>query len=404
MKKNRRTPGSRRKKRTYYVDNPHINELDWLTPAKKAEIQVHAVAVPKTPAVFAPSTVQAEAAEYSKPEIADQSQQLADHSVLGRPLTPGSVQSAALAQGAVQSEHVAHNAIHTEHLHPKAVLAHNWGAQSISREAKRVTDVTSGKLADVNAISFKLGRKSVQTIHIEEGAVQAEHLADKAVQAEHLAPGSVDSNHLQSSSVLEHHVTPGAITGDALQKGAVSWDHLAGELQGSLITGEVDGSQIKSGALSWDHFSEELQDTLAPAKELDGSMLLPGTVEMLHFTDDVQASIQSLHEMVELLQQANEVRQPAITPIRCDGDQPALQQFGRIPFLMHENSDITEATVTFDEPFSNPNYILVAMINHSAFYAVLKSQSSVSAVLEIAKLRQTDQNFGVISWIAIGSD
>ncbi|MFB5761650.1 WIAG-tail domain [Paenibacillus medicaginis] len=385
MKKNRRTPGSRRKKRPYYVDNPHINELDWLTPAKKAEMQVHAVAAPKTLTAFAPSTVQAEAAEYFKPEIADQSQQLADHSVLGRPLTPGSVQSAALAQEAVLSEHVAHNAIHAEHLQPKAVLAHNWGAQSISREAKRDTTVMSGKLADGNVISFKLGRKSVQSIHIEEGAVQAEHLADKAVQAEHLAPGSVDSNHLQSSSVLEHHITPDAITGDALQKGAVSWDH----------------------------FSEGLQDTLAPAKELDGSMLLPGTVEMSHLTVDVQASIQSLHEKVEHLQQANEVdslavteqpRQPAITPIRCAGDQPVLQQFGRIPFLMHENSDITEATVTFDEPFSNPNYILVAMINHSAFYAVLKSQSSVSAVLEIAKLRQTDQNFGVISWIAIGSD
>ncbi|MDP4098369.1 WIAG-tail domain [Paenibacillus sp. P96] len=504
MKKNKSTPGRKKRKRPlYYVDNPNVNELDWLQPIKKAEMQIHSVAMPRVPAEppepssannlpviqmavhesgaadkkpvdsiasiqnasfpSAPAVQVHELLEDKKASHMNQgfiytdnirntavngnkkapvsriltsdnfsngsaqsshrvnktigTSKLGEHAVISPKLAPKSVQSMHLADdsvsasslqaGAVQSEQVARNAIHSDHLQPKAVLARNLGAQSVSEEAIRDKAVTSSKLAEGSVTSTKLGtqavqgihlaersiqeghitddsihsghlqassilenhlapgsvtepairpesingdalkaecvtssklaRNSVKPVHIEEGAVRAEHLADKAVHVEHLAPGSVDSNHLQSSSVLERHITPGAITGDALRE---------------------------------------------------------GTVQMSHLADEVQASIQELHEKVELLHPTNEASHP----------QPAMQQFGRIPFFIHGTAEVTEVSVTFDEPFSSPNYTLVAMTNHSAFYAVLKSQSPASAVLEIAKLRRTDQNFGLISWIAIGSD
>ncbi|MFB5679246.1 WIAG-tail domain, partial [Paenibacillus terreus] len=296
-------------------------------------------------------------------------------------------------------------------------------------------------LASTLQDSLNLITDELDGSRIKAGTVSWEHLASTLQDSLNLITDELDGSRIKAGTVSWEHLAStlqdslnlitDKLDGSRIKTGAVSWEHLDSDLKDSLITDEVDGSQIKSGALSWDHFNEELQVNLTPPEELDGSKLLPGSVEMFHLADEVQSSIQSLHEKVELLQQANEelshqsavidstndfsdsltidevteqLQQPAITPIRCTEDQPPLQQFGRIPFLMHGNSDTTEVTITFDEPFSNPNYTLVAMTNHSAFYAVMKSQSSVSAVLEIAKLRRTDQNFGIISWIAIGID
>ncbi|WP_435924573.1 WIAG-tail domain [Paenibacillus sp. DYY-L-2] len=59
--------------------------------------------------------------------------------------------------------------------------------------------------------------------------------------------------------------------------------------------------------------------------------------------------------------------------------------------------------VTFEEPFANSQYVLVATPNQPAYYATLKEQTPEMAVLEVTRIKESQVNFGFISWIAIGN-
>ncbi|MCG7213029.1 WIAG-tail domain [Paenibacillus mucilaginosus] len=79
-----------------------------------------------------------------------------------------------------------------------------------------------------------------------------------------------------------------------------------------------------------------------------------------------------------------------------------LQQFGLSLFLLPVEVVKVEVGVTFDRPFLDENYSLVATTSHQDCYAVIKSKGRESAILEIVRSRFSPECQGFVNWIAMG--
>lgn len=71
--------------------------------------------------------------------------------------------------------------------------------------------------------------------------------------------------------------------------------------------------------------------------------------------------------------------------------------------MLQRDEAETQVKVEFEEPFANPNFVIVAMTNHSAFYATLSEQTQESAVITISRLKESHVHYGFVMWIAIGN-
>ncbi|WP_220483298.1 WIAG-tail domain, partial [Paenibacillus thiaminolyticus] len=181
--------------------------------------------------------------------------------------------------------------------------------------------------------------------------------------------GEVTGRHIGEGEVVGHHIGAGEVTGRHIGEGEVAGHHIgAGEVTSRHIgKGEVTGQHIAAGSIRTEHLEEGI---------LNSIVLQPGTVtpESCSFV-------------------------PVRTAMPRAG---ALQQFGMSAFLLQGETDRVDVRIAFDEPFPNNQYVLVAMTNHPECHAVLKSQATHSAVLEIHRRDPQSQPFGCVSWIAIG--
>ncbi|MNC40733.1 hypothetical protein D3C75_894600 [compost metagenome] len=84
--------------------------------------------------------------------------------------------------------------------------------------------------------------------------------------------------------------------------------------------------------------------------------------------------------------------------------QPALQQFGMSAFLLLSHESSAELTISFDQPYLNNHYVLVAMTNNPSYYVTLKEQTTDSAVVMVTRLSYSPVNYGYVTWIAIGNN
>lgn len=173
-------------------------------------------------------------------------------------------------------------------------------------------------------------------------------LPEEGVSGDRLQANSVSRSHLQAQAVDSEVLSPEAVGPEHLQAAAVQSHHVAEQsIEGHhLVEGSVGSRELELNAVKPEHLS--------------------------------------------------------ITPVRTCANQPALQQFGRAPFLLKGSEGETEVTIVFGEPFVNPDYTLVAMTNHPLFHATLKSQTPNGAVIVVTKWNETAHNYGIISWIAIG--
>ncbi|MNJ51525.1 hypothetical protein D3C77_468330 [compost metagenome] len=146
-----------------------------------------------------------------------------------------------------------------------------------------------------------------------------------------------------------------------------------------------------------EHLSADLRrEGLLPEGGVSGSSLAEGSVSRVHLQ---AGSVQSQH----IQQGAVQLEHLAVTPTLSIHGQPTIQQFGMAAFLLQNHEESTEVLVMFEEPFAHAHYVIVAMSNHSGYYATLKSQSPESAIFEITRLKNSSKNYGFITWIAVGS-
>ncbi|MNI77463.1 hypothetical protein D3C73_1337580 [compost metagenome] len=58
--------------------------------------------------------------------------------------------------------------------------------------------------------------------------------------------------------------------------------------------------------------------------------------------------------------------------------------------------------ILLEDVFEGTNYVLVAMTNHPACYAVLKEQTPDKALVELVRTRMSSDIVGAVNWIATG--
>ncbi|MNI41821.1 hypothetical protein D3C73_960840 [compost metagenome] len=155
-----------------------------------------------------------------------------------------------------------------------------------------------------------------------------------------MLPFSVDSE------VLDHD----SVGADHLKQGAVHSHHLGNEV--------VQGQHLGSGAVGSRHIEQ-------------------GAVQVGHL---------------------------GFTPVEAGSGQPALQQFGMCAFLLLGHESSAELTISFEQPYLNNHYVLVAMTNNPSYYVTLKEQTTDFAVVVITKLSFSPINYGYVTWIAIGNN
>ncbi|MCY9543310.1 WIAG-tail domain, partial [Paenibacillus alvei] len=237
---------------------------------------------------------------------------------------------------------------------------------------------------------------AVHPHHLAEGAVHPHHLAEGAVQQHHLAEGAVHPQHLAEGAVHPHHLAEGSVHPQHLAEGAVHPHHLAVESvqQHHIAPHAVSGSHIQAQSIERDH----LASGVISVEHLDEELFL-----MLSETWDSKISEQPLIGSADITPGVITTEHCAFTPIRASSTHTAaLQQFGTVPFSFRDLDEMIELRISFDEPYQNKNYVLVAMTNHSACYAVMKSQSTDHAIIEIMRTRISPHPNGLVSWIAIG--
>ncbi|WP_370639152.1 WIAG-tail domain [Cohnella sp. REN36] len=77
-------------------------------------------------------------------------------------------------------------------------------------------------------------------------------------------------------------------------------------------------------------------------------------------------------------------------------------RFGHAPYRFEGNEEQLELVVTFNEPFADDEYALVAMSDHPSCVCALQQKAPSSAVLTVVRTRFTPAPQGAIQWIAVG--
>lgn len=78
------------------------------------------------------------------------------------------------------------------------------------------------------------------------------------------------------------------------------------------------------------------------------------------------------------------------------------QLYGLIPYRIQPPGDCTDIAVTFEKPFVNDRYALVATTDQTGCHTVIREKKAESAVIRL--IRDSDDRLaeGEINWIAIG--
>ncbi|MNW54500.1 hypothetical protein D3C74_321020 [compost metagenome] len=175
---------------------------------------------------------------------------------------------------------------------------------------------------------------------LPEAGIQGKDIQAAAIQRGHLQPFSVDSEVLSPDSVGADHLKQGSVWSNHLRNEAVQGEHLGSEAVGSRHIGQ--------GAVNVEHLG--------------------------------------------------------FTPVEAVSGQPALQQFGMCAFLLLGHESSAELTITFEQPYLNNHYVLVAMTNNPSYYVTLKEQTAESAIVMVTRLSYSPVNYGYVTWIAIGNN
>ncbi len=91
-----------------------------------------------------------------------------------------------------------------------------------------------------------------------------------------------------------------------------------------------------------------------------------------------------------------------LRPVQAIAGQPVVQQFGLSLFNLYTEEEKVELLVTFDQPFADANYVLVATSSQSDAFAVVKEKLADCAILELVRLKSAADIQGIVNWIAIG--
>jgi hypothetical protein len=175
----------------------------------------------------------------------------------------------------------------------------------------------------------------------------------------------VDGSKLMIDSVYSEHLVYGSVTGSKLAEGSIEGSKLANGIIGSkhLADGAVTGAKLGDRAIT----GAKLADA-----SVDGTKLVKGSVRREHLSDD-------------LIQETT------------------IQQFGLLPFELKVQGEIIDVLLNFNESFADQEYVITAMTNHPACYAIVKQKHVESAVLSVVRSRFSPEQHGVINWIAIGN-
>ncbi|MNW45662.1 hypothetical protein D3C74_229330 [compost metagenome] len=239
----------------------------------------------------------------------------------------------------------------------------------------------------------------MQSSQLANEAVQSRHLGEEVVQGANLAAESVESRHLSDGAVTAHHISLEAVN---------VW-HLSAEIQqhGLLPEEGLGGEDIQPSSIGRVHLQPGAVDAGALAEGVVGEEhLQEGAVGNVHLAPNAVGSSQLANEAVgtrHLQPGSVGMEQLSFAPIQTMSGQPAELQFGMVAFLLKHHEVETTVTISFDSPFTSSNYVVVAMTNHAAYSASLKEQSAESAVITISKLKESNVNYGFVTWIAIGN-
>ncbi|MDF2938865.1 MAG: hypothetical protein K0Q90_4238, partial [Paenibacillaceae bacterium] len=182
------------------------------------------------------------------------------------------------------------------------------------------------------------------------GAVDGTKLADGAVDGTKLADGAVDSAKLADGAVDSAKLADGAVDSAKLANGAVDGAKLAD----GAVDGAVNSTKLANGAV-------------------DGIKLAKGAVEEEHLSPFLQKKLQQV---------------------------AAGPQCGAFPFTFPSLQETCQLEIILGRPFADNKYVLVAMTNHPACYAVLKELHPDRAIIELVRTKISGDIPGVVSWMA----
>ncbi|MFC5648070.1 WIAG-tail domain, partial [Paenibacillus solisilvae] len=172
----------------------------------------------------------------------------------------------------------------------------------------------------------------------------------------------------------------------------------AGVISAEALSDEsITGAKLAKGAVS----TETLSDG-----SVTSAKLAPGSVKAEHLASDVfgVTSVGQRLESEQLQDGSICAAKLDFTPIRSTAKQTAVQQFGLAAYNFAGQGELLDCTITFDEPFSNANYVFVATTDQTSCYAVIKAKTPEAVQVTIIRTRISPEPKGLINWIAIGTN
>ncbi|TDF97551.1 WIAG-tail domain [Paenibacillus piri] len=156
----------------------------------------------------------------------------------------------------------------------------------------------------------------------------------------------------------------------------------------AIPAGAVKSEHIAAGAVNGEHLVNDSIDGLHVRQEsLSGYHLLPGSITLLHLDRGLQARLQTARALM-----TSAHTQLSIT----------AQQYGLSMFKMSFEDENIYLTVTFEQPFADEEYVLVATTDHETCFAVVEEKRRDSATIRIVRTKFTSELRGNVNWIAIG--
>ena len=182
---------------------------------------------------------------------------VADGSISGVKLTPGTIPSAAIGAGNITSIEIADGSVSTAKLAINAVTASKIAADTITATQIAPNAISSSELANNSVDTAAIQDQAVTNVKIEDGAITAAKIATGAINSTAIADGGINTEDLANDAINTVKLANGAVTTSKLNDGSVDNTKLADNAvtSNNIVNGAINASKL--------------------ADDLDGSEFLP---------------------------------------------------------------------------------------------------------------------------------